>query len=100
MGGFAPKGHARVDPQHPQAFGICDMCGFQYLRRDLYAQMKWMGNKLMWTGHLHCPTCLDVPNPTIRPIRLPADPPPVLNPRPEKHGPDKTTPPYKPPLIP
>jgi hypothetical protein len=100
VGSFAPKGHAKVDPRSPQAFGICDCCGFQYLRRELYAQMKWMGNQLRWTGHLHCSTCWDVPNPTVRPIRLPADPPPVLNPRPEKHGPDKTTPEYKPPLIP
>jgi len=99
---FAPKGHAKVDPTKPQAFGMCDMCGFQYLRRDLHGEVRWMGRQLQPTGHLVCPTCWDIPNPTTRPIVLPADPPPVLNPRPEKHGPD--VPPgagdYVPPKIP
>jgi len=100
MGGFSPKGHARVDPAKPQAFGICDCCGFLYLRAELYGQVAWMGNQLRQTGFLHCSTCLDVPNPTVRPIKLPADPPPVFNPRPDKPQPTTSRPDYVPPKIP
>jgi hypothetical protein len=100
MGSFAPKGHAQVDPRRPDAFAICDCCGFQYNHRDLKWQTAWRGKRLEKTGHLVCRTCWDVPNPTVRPIALPADPVPILNPRAEKHGPDKTTPEYKPPRIP
>jgi len=82
MGSFAPKGHARVDPQHPAAFAMCDMCGFQYNHRDLRWEMQWRGNKIEKTGFLVCPTCWDEPNPTLRPKVLPPDPVPVLNPRP------------------
>lgn len=83
MGSFAPKGHARVDPQRPMAFGICDNCGFLYLRRDLKWQAEFRGRELRRTGFLRCPTCIDAPNPTLRPIVLPADPVPILQPRPE-----------------
>lgn len=84
MGGFAPKGHAQVDPQHPTAFAICDRCGFQYNHRDLRFDVQWHGRHLQRTGYLVCSTCQDVPNPTLRPIVLPPDPVPILNPRPEK----------------
>jgi len=98
--GFAPKGHARVNPTQPRAFAICDMCGFQYLRDELRGEVQWMGRQLRPTGHLVCPKCWDFPNPTLRPIALPADPVPIRQPRPEKHGPDKTGPDYFPPKIP
>jgi hypothetical protein len=100
MGSFAPKGHARVDPQKPSAFAICDCCGFQYNHRDLRWGRAYYGRELRNTGHLLCPTCWDIPNPSSQPIVLPADPVPILNSRAEKHGPDKTTPEYKPPVIP
>ena len=100
MGSFAPHRHAALDPQHPSAFAICDICGFMYNHRDLRAAVQWQGNQVRKTGHSVCPTCWDAPNPVLRATVLPADPVPVLNPRAEKHGPDKTTPPYKPPRIP
>lgn len=83
MGSFAPKGHAHLDPQRPAAFAICDCCGFLYNHRDLRWAQQWRGNKLEKTGYQHCPTCWDEPNPTLRPIVLPPDPVPVLNPRAE-----------------
>jgi hypothetical protein len=100
MGSFAPKGHATVDPQRPAAFAICERCGFQFNHRDLQWDMQYAGRELRKTGFLVCRDCNDVPNPTLRPFKLPADPPPILNPRTEPHGPDKTTPPYMPPKIP
>jgi hypothetical protein len=45
--------------------------------------MQWHGNQIRKTGFLVCPTCQDMPNPTMRPIKLPADPVPILNPRSE-----------------
>lgn len=81
MGSFAPHGHARLDPRSPKAFGLCDICQFLYLRSDLRPQTQWMGNEIRPTGFYACPTCLDVPNPQLRPKSLPADPVPILQPR-------------------
>ena len=83
MGSFAPKGHAHVDPQRPAAFAICDRCGFLYNHRDLSWDSQWHGNQIKRTGFLVCEKCADIPNPTLRPIKLPADPVPILNPRSE-----------------
>lgn len=83
MGTFAPRGHAKLDPRSPLAFANCESCGFLYRRVDLREQSEWRGNKLLPTGFLRCDTCWDVPNPTLRPIVLPPDPVPVLNPRAE-----------------
>lgn len=100
MGGFAPKGHARVDPQRPEAFAHCDTCGFLYLHRDLKWKVEWTGNEIRRTGFLACPTCWDAPNYTLRAKALPPDPVPILNPRSEtkdKPSPDLD---YVPPKIP
>jgi hypothetical protein len=83
MGSFAPKGHARLDPQRPAAFAICERCGFLYNHRDLRWDMQWRGNQVMKTGFLVCQKCADEPNQTLRPKVLPPDPVPVLNPRAE-----------------
>jgi len=84
MGSFAPKGHASVDPRSPSAFAICDRCGFLYNHRDLKWEVQWRGRQIERTGYLVCDTCWDTPNPTLRPIVLPPDPVPILNPRSEK----------------
>jgi len=100
MGNFAPKGHARVDPQHPRSFGICDTCGFQYLHSDLKWGVQITGTQTRRTGFLQCPTCWDKPNPSLRVVVLPADPVPILNPRAEKPEPDMRGPDFVPPKIP
>lgn len=102
MGGFAPKGHAKLDPRRPQAFAICERCGFQYNHNALVWDTQYHGRELRRTGFLVCQSCSDIPNPTLRPIVLPADPVPILNPRREApfvstlgHPPD-----FVPPKIP
>lgn len=83
MGTFAPKGHARLDPRSPRAFGICERCGFLYNHSDLRWEVQFMGQYIQKTGHLVCPTCWDTPNPQLKPKVLPPDPVPILNPRKE-----------------
>lgn len=86
--GFAPKGHARLDPQHPSAFAICDQCGFLYNHKDLRWEVQYFGTQIQRTGFLVCPTCWDEPNPQLQPKSLPADPKPILNPRRDRLDPD------------
>lgn len=76
-------GRARTDPRNPRAQGVSDFSGCWYQRGALKRQMEWSGTQLVWTGML-VPDCeMDKPNPQLRALRLPADPVPVMNPRPE-----------------
>lgn len=84
MSGFAPRGHAKLNPASPAAFAICDRCGFMYCHRDLRWDQQYRGKYLQKTGFLVCDSCFDVPNPTLRPIVLPPDPVPIMNPRREQ----------------
>ena len=80
------NGFARVRARSPEAFGICDTCGFQFNRTDLVAQMEYQGNALQKTGFMVCTrTCNDVPQPQLTTPILPNDPYPILDPRPELH---------------
>lgn len=82
--GFADRhGDAVVNPQSPAGFGVCDDCGRWTNLNRLKKQMEWQGPKIAWIGTLVCRTCVDVPQPQLRPIKLPADPVPLINPRPE-----------------
>jgi hypothetical protein len=61
----------------------CDRCGLYRYRRRLRKQMEFRGDTLAWTGLLVCGHCLDAPDQHQRPIRLPPDPVPVQDPRPD-----------------
>ena len=76
------RGRATVDPNYPQAQGVCDRCGVHYLLKDLRAQFQWSGNSLINQNLLVCDRCLDVPQEQLRTIILPPDPPPIMNARP------------------
>jgi hypothetical protein len=77
-------GRARVNRRAPQAFGVCDNCGIWYNHCDLVEEKQWQGNALRSTGFLVCTvTCYDEPQPQLMTPILPADPYPILNPRPE-----------------
>lgn len=71
----------QIDSNAPEASAACDRCQFIWLLRDLQWQYDYRGMQLQNTNFLVCPTCLDIPNPQIKPILLPPDPEPVLNPR-------------------
>lgn len=100
MGSFAPKGHAKLDPQHPAAFANCEMCGFLYLNRELKWEVQWTGMEIRRTGHLVCERCWDAPNYSVRAKTLPADPVPILNPRSEAKDKPSDDLGYMPPKIP
>ena len=74
-------GRARVSARNPQAFAICDNCGFMYNHTDLRWQFDWAGNKLINKRQLVCRRCNDQPQNQLRAIVLPADPTPIMNPR-------------------
>lgn len=76
-------GRARVDPQHPEAFGVCDRCGFWHNLANLHYQHEWRGQRLMNIRLRVCPRCMDVPFIFNKPIVYPPDPVPIRDPRPQ-----------------
>lgn len=74
-------GRAKVSSRNPEAFAICDNCGFLYNHNQLRWQMDWAGSKLINKRQLVCRRCNDNPQSQLRAIVLPADPTPIMNPR-------------------
>jgi hypothetical protein len=80
-----PHGRAKVSTRSPDPFAICDNCGFLYNHSELRFQFQWAGNKLINMRQLVCRRCNDIPQTQLRAIILPADPMPVMNPRPANY---------------
>lgn len=76
-------GRARVNPNHPVSFAVCDRCSFWYSITDLSWQFQYAGPSLQNLHLLVCRDCLDIPQPQLKPRILPPDPMPTLNARPE-----------------
>lgn len=79
---WRPHGRASVNAGAPRAFALCDRCGFLYNQIQLRFQYDWRGNQIVNTNTLVCQTCYDTPYEGRRPLKLPADPTPIRNPRP------------------
>lgn len=79
-------GRARVDPQNPRAFGVCDRCGMYWNLEKLNFQFDWRGNRLQNLEIRVCQRCMDVPQEQYRPIIVPPDPMPVYMPRPDTYA--------------
>jgi hypothetical protein len=75
------SGRAKTSSSSPQAFAICDRCGFTYNHINLQWQFDWRGPTLQNVRILVCGECLDNPQEQQRAIVLPADPDPVMNAR-------------------
>lgn len=84
--------HARVDANAPVATGVCDRCNFQWPLNQLVYQHDWRGNTLANLRIRVCSICLDKPFIFNRPLILPPDPPPVLDPRPEQYAVEEDAP--------
>ena len=78
-----PHGRARISSSDPRALGICDRCGFQYNLRSLRYQYDWAGPQMINKQLRVCHVCYDEPQEQLRTTLITADPPPVVNPRPE-----------------
>ena len=78
------SGKARTSRVSPQAHAICDRCGGRYNHTSLNWQYDWAGASIINKRILVCRHCLDNPQQQLRAIVLPADPIPILNPRPEQ----------------
>jgi len=89
---YRRNGHAKVDTQHPEAFGICDRCSFQYNLTDLTWQFDWRGNQLTNLRVLVCLSCNDTPQQQLRPVIIPPDPIPIPDARPEPYDEDYSYP--------
>ena len=86
-GPWHPTMRARVSSRNPQAIGVCQRCGFWYQRSQLVPQFQWAGVKLQNLDLYVCKrTCLDVPQPQLKTIVIPADPLPVYRPFPEQYN--------------
>ncbi len=76
-------GRARTSATNPQAHAICDRCGERLNHVDLSWQFDWAGAGLINKRLLVCNHCMDTPQQQLRSIVLPADPPVIMNARPE-----------------
>ena len=79
---FPQSTRAYASLSQPEAWAICDRCGFRYLHRELQWQFDWRGNQLQNLRILVCDPCLDVPYEQNRPIIIGPDPIPIKDPRP------------------
>lgn len=76
-------GQAVVNPSAPRSFAVCDRCSRWFNIDKLGWQFQWAGPNLQNLRLLVCPSCMDVPQPQLKPRILPPDPMPTLNARPE-----------------
>ena len=67
-------GRARVSVDDPEAFAVCDGCGFTYNHANLGFDYQWAGQRLNTKRMLKCETCRDLPNDQLFAVKLPPDP--------------------------
>jgi hypothetical protein len=75
--------HSRYtpDPYAPRGRGMCDRCNQIWLLGELQYQYEYRGDILFNTRFRVCPPCIDKPYEGNRPVKLPPDPRPLLDPR-------------------
>lgn len=75
--------HSRYspDPYAARGRGTCDRCQFVWQLNELQYQYEFRGDTLSNTQFRVCPPCMDKPYEGNRPVKLPADPVPLLDPR-------------------
>ena len=82
-------GRQSPDPYNAKARGTCDRCGFSYSLEALNWQFDYRGDELTNTRFRVCNICMDKPYEGLRPVRIPPDPVPVADPRPENFAVDE-----------
>ena len=81
MGYGSISGRAITNPDAPRAFAVCDRCGLWYNHNKLQWNFDYRGRMLQNTRILVCETCLDTPQPQLKPRILPPDPMPIKDAR-------------------
>lgn len=80
---FLQSKYATADMDKPSPWYFCDRCGFRRMKSNSAFQFDWRGNAIQDLRILVCTeTCLDVPQPQLRPILVGPDPVPIRDPRP------------------
>ena len=82
-------GKADVDLFGRLPWATCDRCGALHNLDKLKWQLQWCGTTLLNKKLLVCSRCWDIPSKFLKTLSLPADPPPVLNARPEPYSVDE-----------
>lgn len=77
-----------INPDNPDALGICQRSGFIFNHKDLVKQMVWSGNTKVWTGLMVGKPFEDVLNQQNRPPTVKPDPVPIKDARPPMDCPD------------
>jgi|SRR5215831_7637353 len=80
-----PK-NAVVNPSNPRAWGTCDRSGFIHNLENLREEFDWAGTQLINKRFLVGQRFIDVPQEQLRTIKIPPDPDPVFNARPESYS--------------
>lgn len=80
---YYSHGHIKVSRKDPHAAAQCDRCGFYYNHTALRWQYEWRGDSVKNIYWLVCKRCLDNPQPQLKTRRIPPDPVPIKNPRPD-----------------
>ena len=86
---YRPHGKARVDPEDPRAFAVCQRCNHLYNSYNLNWQFQWLGYKIQNKRVQVCPDCMDKMSPFLRQVILPPDPPAINQPREEPYAIDE-----------
>ena len=74
---------ATCDPHALDPYAICDISGVLVNHSTMRFQDILAGNAFVNTGLLVAPGYYDIPNEQVRALRIPADPVPIANPRPQ-----------------
>jgi hypothetical protein len=83
-----PK-RARTSTRSPRCWGTDDRSGFIGNLEDFQWQYEWAGTKLI-NQHILChPRYIDKPQEQLRTIKIPRDPDPIINARPEPYSVDE-----------
>lgn len=83
-----PK-NATVDPTNPRAWGTCDRSGFIFNHEELQKEYQWAGTTLQDQHVLVGSPYVDEPAEFLRAIKLPPDPDPIIDARPEPYAIDE-----------
>jgi hypothetical protein len=74
-------GQYSPDPYKAMTRGTCDRCQFVFELSRLNYQYEFRGDQLANTRFRVCSDCMDKPYEGYRPVKLPPDPLPAIDPR-------------------